>query len=230
MKRQLAFHLPPRENLGREDYIVTPSTALALCAMDRWRDWPGGKMLLVGPEGAGKSHLAAIWASATGAPRLAATDLAATDIVGLDLPALAATGAVAIEDADRIAGDRAAETALFHLHNMLLPAGRLLVTAKAPPRDWGLALPDLMSRLQAAALTRLEAPDDALLNGVLVKLFADRQLQPPPSLIPWAIARMPRSIRAARALVARMDELALERGCAPGLRLAAEILGDTLPE
>ncbi|WP_283176216.1 chromosomal replication initiator DnaA [Gemmobacter sp. 24YEA27] len=229
MSRQLAFHLPPQENLGREDYIVTPATALALCAVDRWRDWPGGKMLLIGPEGSGKSHLAAIWAGSTGAPRMAARDLAQLQS-DQDLPELAASGAVAIEDADQIAGDRAAETALFHLHNLLLPEGRLLVTGKTPPRDWGLTLPDLLSRLQAAAVTRIEAPDDALLNGVLVKLFADRQLQPPANLIPWAIARMPRSIRAARVLVSRMDELALERGCAPGLRLAAEILGETLPE
>ncbi len=225
MKRQLTFHLPPRENLRREDYIVTPATALALCAIDRWRDWPGGKMLLVGPEGAGKTHLAAIWASVTDAPRISASDLAEAD-----LPALAAPGAVAVEDADRIAGNREAEAALFHLHNMLLPEGRLLVTARTPPRDWGLVVPDLLSRLQAAALTRIEAPDDALLNGVLAKLFSDRQLQPPPSLIPWAIARMPRSIRAAQDLVARMDALALERGCAPGPRLAAEILGEELPE
>lgn len=229
MSRQLAFNLPPQEKLGREDYIVTPATALALCAIDRWREWPGGKMLLIGPEGSGKSHLAAIWASATGAPRIAAGDLARLQS-GQDLPDLASAGALAVEDADQIAGDLAAETALFHLHNLLLPEGRLLVTGQTPPRDWGLVLPDLLSRLQAAAVTRIEAPDDALLNGVLVKLFADRQLQPPANLIPWAIARMPRSIRAARALVARMDALALERGCAPGLRLAAEILGETLPE
>lgn len=225
MSRQLTFDLPPQQNLGRNDFIVTPATALALCAIDRWRDWPGGKMLLVGPEGAGKTHLAAIWVAGCGGCRIAARDLP-----GLDLAGLAAMRAVAVEDADQIAGNHEAETALFHLHNMLIPEGRLLVSAASPPRDWGLVLPDLLSRLQAAALTRIEAPDDALLYGVLAKLFADRQLQPPASLIPWAVARMPRSIRAARHLVERMDSLALARGCAPGLRLAAEILDETPPE
>ncbi|NPD14031.1 chromosomal replication initiator DnaA [Xinfangfangia sp. D13-10-4-6] len=222
---QLAFALPPQEKLGREDFIVTPATALALQATARWQDWPGGKMLLVGPEGAGKTHLAHIWATDCRATRIAATDLTEAD-----LTALAAGGAVVVEDADRIAGNRAAEAALFHLHNMVLPAGRLLITAKTPPRDWGLTLPDLLSRLQAAGLTRIEGPDDALLGGVLAKLFADRQLQIPASLIPWAIARMPRSIHAARHLVEQMDMLTLQRGCAPGLRLAAEILEEAPPE
>jgi len=106
----------------------------------------------------------------------------------------------------------AAEVALFHLHNMATEArASLLLTAACPPRDWGLKLPDLASRMQAAPLTRLEAPDDALLAAVLGKLFADRQVVVPPTLIPYLIARMERSLKAARALVARLDAQALAR-------------------
>ncbi|VDC32505.1 chromosomal replication initiator DnaA [Pseudogemmobacter humi] len=225
MSRQLTFDLPPREDLRRETFLVTPRTALALSAVDGWRDWPGGKMLLTGPRGSGKSHLAAIWAEDCGALRIDARDLAAAD-----LPFLAQGGAVAVEDAAAIGGSRALEEALFHLHNLLLPQGRLMITAATPPRDWGLVLPDLLSRMQAAAVTRLEAPDDALLSGVLVKLFADRQIQPPTALIPWLLARMPRSVGAAREIVARIDALALARGAAPGLRIAAEVLEELPPE
>lgn len=225
MIRQLAFDLPPQQNLRREDFVPSPANALALAEIDRWRDWPGGRMLLVGPSGAGKSHLTAIWAAEAGAAVIAAPDLAAAD-----LPALAAQGAVAVEDARRIAGDRAAETALFHLHNLLAGQGTLLVTADAAPRDWGLSLPDLLSRLQAMPLVRLDPPDDALLSAVLVKLFADRQLAVAPALIPWLVARMPRAIGAARAIVAALDARALAESRAITPRLAAEILDSAPPE
>ena len=124
-----------------------------------------------------------------------------------------------------MAGDPRAETALFHLHNRLaerrLP---LLLTAAAPPRDWGLGLPDLLSRMQGTAVTRLEPPDDALLSAALVKLFADRQIAVPASLIPWLVARMDRSLASARTLVARLDAAALARGGPVTRQLAAELL------
>ncbi len=225
MTRQLTFDLPPQQNLRREDFVPSPANVLALAQIDRWRDWPGGRLLLVGPQGAGKSHLTAIWAAGAQAAVIAAPALA-----GADLPALAASGGVAVEDADRLAGDAAAETALFHLYNLLAGSGALLVTAATPPRDWGLGLPDLLSRLQAMPLVRLDPPDDALLSAVLVKLFADRQLAVPPVLIPWLVARMPRSIGAARALVAELDARALAEGRAITPRLAAEILDSDPPE
>lgn len=208
MTRQLVLDLPLRSARGREDFFVAPANAQALAALDAWRDWPQGKAVLCGPPGSGKSHLAQVWATATGATVLPAADLAATD-----LPRLA-TGAVAIEDADRIAHDCAAEeTALFHLHNLLAEAGHpLLVTAASPPRDWGLGLPDLASRMQAAPLIRLDPPDDTLLRAVLVKLFADRQVQVAPQVIDYLLPRMTRSLDAARALVADLDSRALAEG------------------
>lgn len=176
-------------------------------------------MLLVGPAGAGKTHLAHIWAADTGARLVAATALA-----NADLPALAQT-AICVEDAEAVAGKPDAEAALLHLHNMAAEHGSpLLLTAATPPRDWGLALPDLASRMQAAPLARLDAPDDALLSAVLAKLFADRQIAVPANLIPWLINRMDRSFAAARTLVAALDATALAQ-CRPVTRqLAAEVL------
>lgn len=207
MNRQLAFDLPARQAFLRGDFFASPANAAALAAVEGGQDWPAGKMVLTGPAGSGKTHLAHIWASATGARLIEAVDL-----VGTDLPTLAATRAVGVEDADRIAGDRAAETALFHLHNMLAGTGRLLITATTPPRDWGMVLPDLKSRMQAAALTRIDPPDDALLSAVLVKLFADRQIAVPANLIPFLVLRIERSIDAARDVVAKLDGLALALG------------------
>lgn len=207
MSRQLAFELPGQEKLGRADFFTSPANAQGLAMIDMWRLWPGRMLLLVGPHGAGKTHLARIWAAEAEAQVLAASDLA-----GLGIGALA-SGPLALDDADRIAGEPAAETALFHLHNLMRERGLpLLLTARLPPRDWGLGLPDLDSRMKAMALVRLDPPDDALLSAVLAKLFADRQVAAPPSLIPYLLARMERSIDAARHLVAELDRRALARG------------------
>ena len=219
MIQQLIFDLPVGARLTRADFCVTPANALALAAVDAWRTWPNNKMLVVGPEGAGKSHLAQIWASDANAVLVPATQLAVTDI-----SALAAHRAVGIEDADTLAGDPAAEAALFHLHNLLATSGSLLVTGKTPPRDWGLTLPDLASRMQATALTCLDPPDDALLAAVLAKLFADRQLAISANLIPYLVVRMDRSIAAARRLVDALDARALSQHRPITRAMAGELL------
>jgi chromosomal replication initiation ATPase DnaA len=146
-------------------------------------------------------------------------------LAGADLPALAEAGAIVVEDAEAVAGVAAGETALFHLHNILgARDGALLLTAARPVRDWGLALPDLESRMQAIAVTRLDPPDDALLSAVLVKLFADRQIAVAPALIPYLASRMDRSFEAARDLVARLDALALAAGRPVTRQLASALL------
>ena len=218
---QLAFDLPVRVALGREDYFVSPANALAVAALEGWRGWPLGKMVLVGPAGAGKTHLAHVWASETDAAILPGADLAQADIAAM------AGRAVVVEDAARHTPDT--EAALFHLHNHLAQSGgALLLTADRPPRDWGLTLPDLASRVQAAAVTRLPGPDDALLAAVLVKQFTDRQLAVSPTLIPYLVQRMDRSFAAARDLVAALDARALALGRPVTRALAADLLGDGL--
>lgn len=219
MIKQLAFDLPAKAAYARDDFFVSHATYQALAAIDGWRNWPGGKMLLVGPEGAGKTHLAHIWADMSGAITVRGVDLDSED-----LPELAATGAVCVEDADAVAGHPARQTALFHLHNLVAPAGRLLITAAIPPRDWGLTLPDLQSRLQAVALTLLPLPDDALMSAVLVKLFADRQITVPPNLIAYLVSRIERSIGTARRLVADLDAASLTLGRPVTRALAADLL------
>lgn len=207
MNRQLIFDLPAKEGMTRAEYFVSPANALAMASLEGWQAWPGGKMLLLGAHGTGKTHLAQIWASENGAQVVAGQDLAEADI-----PALATTP-ILVEDAYLVAGRPKAEAALFHLHNLAAQNRRpLLLTATTPPRDWGLALPDLLSRMQATPITRIEAPDDMLLAAVLVKMFADRQLKVAPNLIAFLIARIPRSIGGAREVVAALDSAALAEG------------------
>ncbi len=217
MIEQLTFDLPVRPALGREDFLVSPANALAVATLDQPDLWPNGKLLLIGPEGAGKTHLAMVFAARTGAQVIEAGDLAAAD-----LPEAAA---LVIENADTAAGDPDAETALFHLHNhMTGRGGLLLLTAARAPRDWGLTLPDLQSRMEATATATLLPPDDALLGAVLVKLFADRQLQVAPGFIRWLVRRIDRSFATARAVVAALDAAALATKRPINSTLAATLL------
>lgn len=226
--RQLVLDLATRPALGRADFFVSPANRLALAQLDTWPAWPEGRLAVTGPAGSGKTHLAHVWASRSGARILPAAELA-----GVDLARLPGEAALAVEDADRLRelprAERAeAEEALFHIANRLaLGGGSLMVSGRAAPAQWELALPDLASRLGAAPVARLEAPDDALLAAVLVKLFTDRQLPVAPDLVSYLVSRMDRSFVAAETMVARLDAAGLERRRRITRGLAAEILRET---
>ena len=221
MARQLTFNLPAHAAQGLEDFLVTPSNANAMAAVDAWQDWPNRKLVLVGAEGTGKTHLTHVWAGIVGARIMGAADLTGTDI-----PTLAGQS-VAVEDADRIAGDVVAETALFHLHNLVLAeGGSLLITGNTAPSRWTINLPDLRSRLEGTTLATLDPPDDMLLSAVLVKLFDDRQIAVPANLIDYLLPRMNRSLAAVAELVDQLDHAALSEGRPLTRNLAARFLHD----
>ena len=174
----------------------------------------------MGPEGSGKTHLAHVWAEGSGARVVEAEALREAEV-----PALAEHGRVAVEDVPRAGAE--AHRALLHLHNLLAArGGSLLLTGRGAPPLWGVALPDLASRIEAAGVARLGAPDDALLAALLVKLFADRQVAASPGLVGWLLPRMERSFAAAQRIVARLDALALAEGRPVSRALAARVLGE----
>jgi chromosomal replication initiation ATPase DnaA len=218
--RQLVLDLAVRPALGRADFLVAPSNALAVALVDRWPDWPMRRLAVTGPEGAGKTHLAHVWSARTGAAILPAEALA-----GLAVGEVEPEAALVVEDADRVGAlGPAAEEALFHLCNRLAPAGGLMLSGREPPARWPVVLADLGSRLAATPVARLEPPDDALLGAVLVKLFADRQLGVAPDLVDYLVPRIERSFAAAEAVVAALDRAGLARRRPVTARLAAELL------
>jgi chromosomal replication initiation ATPase DnaA len=219
MATQLGLDLPARTALGRDDFMVAPSNAIALSMIDRSGTWPLYKLVLSGPEGSGKTHLTHVWAAATQA-RIIAAHALTPDMVD-DL----ATGPVAIEDVPDIRTDDVAQTALFHLHNLLQSAQMpLLMTGAPAPSHWRMSLPDLQSRIDAAGHAALEAPDDSLLAAVLGKLFNDRQVTPRPDVIPYLVTHMERSFDAAGLIVAALDSASLARKKPVTRSLAAELL------
>ncbi len=221
--RQMPMPMDLPTDHSRARFVTAPCNAQAMALIET-ADWPAGKLVLTGPAGAGKTHLLHIWADQRQAARIAPEALAQAD-----LETLAKHGAVAIDAAARVAGDARAETALFHLHNMLAERrGQLLLAARTPVRDWGIALPDLLSRLQAAPHVALAAPDDTLLAGVLAKLFADRQVAVSENLIPFLLPRMERSLDAAQRIVAALDAESLARKAPITRQLAADVMQKSL--
>ena len=218
LTRQLPLEFDHDSASGRDDLIVSGSLAAAVRIVDQWPDWPSPVVILAGPTGSGKSHLAAIWAARVGARTV---DISKPDPMVLEMPAL---GPVLIEDIDRAGFD---QTALFHLINAVREHGSAaLITTRLWPASWNVTLPDLASRLKAATVVEIAEPDEALLAQVMVKLFADRQVTVDDKIILWLVARMERSLAAARAVVTRLDQLALARGSKITRALAAEVMAE----
>lgn len=217
--RQLPLDLPPVENRTRDDFLVGGANEAALALIDAWPEWPARAVALVGPAGAGKSHLAALFHEASGAPILKAAELSIERV-----PQALARGALVLEDLGEGAIE---EAALFHLLNLVHEErAHLLVTSRELPAALAerLATRDLASRLRLMPVVRLGAPDDHLLAAVAVKLFADRQIIPDEALISYLMARVERSYAAIGELIAELDREALARKRPLTRALASELL------
>lgn len=204
MTRQLPLDLPHRPSLERDDLVVSAANRLAVEAVDAWPDWSHPVLLVTGPPGSGKSHLAEIWALEAGATVAGQSGAGRSDVGDiLKTPDFR----VVVDDVDRGGLD---EDALFALVNAArLGGGWLFLTGRKLPAAMEIATPDLRSRLSAATIVPLGAPDDALLTGVLAKLFADRQIEVEAGALRYLVERMERSLDAARRIVAAVDREAL---------------------
>jgi chromosomal replication initiation ATPase DnaA len=220
--RQLAFALPHAESLTRDNFLEGPANAAGLALIDSWPEWPSRTMMLVGPEGSGKSHLATIWAEQAGARSTAAHALTATNV-----PAALATGALVVEDLKAAAFD---ERALFHLLNLAREDQvYVLITARIAPSALDIELRDLRSRLRALPVVSLQAPDDQLFRALIVKFCTDRQLAIDETVVGYLATRIERSYAAARQAVELLDGEALRLGRPITRALAAEVLRNAAP-
>jgi chromosomal replication initiation ATPase DnaA len=219
---QIPLPLPHRPALGGEDFLVAPCNGDAVRWIDLWPDWPGPTLAVVGPKGSGKTHLASVWAAASGARFIDPGALA-----GPEWHTEPSDGALIVDDAHLLMGDGASEQAMFHLLNRVHGAkGRLMLTGDVPPARWPVALPDLRSRLGAVPVAEIGLPDDGLMAALLVKLFADRQIDVGVDVIGYLAARMERSFAAASGIVAAIDRRALAAGRAVTIPLVREILAE----
>lgn len=215
--RQLAFSLPHAESFSRDDFLEGPANTAALSLIESWPEWPNRIMLLAGPEGCGKSHLAAIWAERAGARSISAQGLTAATV-----PMALTTGALVVEDLNPKTFD---ELALFHLMNLAREeAAFVLMTARVTPAAIEIGLRDLRSRLRAVPVVTLMPPDDHLLRALIVKFSADRQMNIDEAIVSLIATRTERSVAAARLAVERLDAESLRLGRPVTRALAAELL------
>lgn len=215
--RQLALELPLASSFDPEDFLVAPCNERACAFLEEWEGGADPVVMLVGPAGSGKSHLAAVFAARTGA-----TVLAVSDLAGRSIHDLAALPALVVEDCDR---DRSEDAALFHLLNAVRErGGRLLLTARTGPGEWGAATADLLSRLRLARRIDIGEADEALLGALLVKFFVERQMPVETGVVDYVRRRIERSAAAARAFVEALDHEGLARRRRITRALAAEML------
>jgi chromosomal replication initiation ATPase DnaA len=212
---QIPLALPVEPRISREDLLESPSNQLAVDLVDRWPDWPSNIVILAGPIGSGKTHLARVWAGLSNAEVMLMDELAR-------YPDIAKTHSLVLEDAGNTKLD---EEALFHAINQARAHDKfLLITSRSFPSSWVVELPDLLSRLKLAHIVELQEPDDALLSGLMFKLFADRQLVVSPSVIDYLVNRMERSMEIAGSLVNWLDREALARHRKINRAMASEAL------
>jgi chromosomal replication initiation ATPase DnaA len=219
---QLTLDLPHRAAHGAEDFLVSACNLAAVRLIDAWPDWQDSGQLLIGPAASGKTHLARVWQARSGARALTDASLDMTLIEGAGEGA-----ALVVEDIDRGGYD---EKALFHLLNLARERGlSLLLTSRDAPSRLGCALPDLLSRLNGLPVVQIGAPDEALLKTVMLKHFADRQLDIDPKVLDFLALRSDRSLAAAALVVEAVDRAALATGRKISRQLIAEALAVTAP-
>jgi len=219
---QLTLDLPHRAALGAEDFLVSDCNLAAVRLIDAWPNWQDHVQLLIGPPASGKTHLARVWQALSGAEGLEPEHLA-MDFVD----SMSAGTPLVVEDADRVPYD---EKTLFHLLN-LVREKRLfvLLTARTVPSRWPLSLPDLLSRLNAVPAVEIGPPDEALIRTVMLKHFADRQLDIDPKVLTYLALHVDRSLAAAEAAVASVDRAALATGRKISRQLVIETLQASAP-
>ena len=207
---QIPIKFEPQTFYHREDFMVADCNRAALKAVESWPDWPFFALLLFGPKGCGKSHLAHIFAQTvclkTKKP-IPVGFVMAQDLTVKKIKTLHDEYSCLVVENLKADID---ENALFHLFNLYQnEGGYLLLTALKPPAYFNFKLPDLASRLKIIPSVALLEPDDKMLSALIVKLFSDRQINISQETLDYMTSHMERSFSYAIKLVEEADAVSL---------------------
>ncbi|MBL4614486.1 MAG: DNA replication protein [Magnetovibrio sp.] len=220
--KQIPFDFDHRPALGGEDFLVAPPNAHAIAWVERWPDWPGPVLVIAASQGAGKTHLAHVFQCMSGARMITPRDLQSERADGV----LVGASALVLEDVTEFLVEGLAEE-LLHLYNLAREGDiKILMTGENPPARWPIELKDLSSRLNTAPVAQIQPPDDALLMALIVKQFADRQLNIDQDVLTYMLARMDRSFAGVRDLIRAVDERALAQKRAITIPLVRQVIED----
>lgn len=203
MQAQIPLSFPVTESYRADDFMPAECNKEALNWIERFPDWPYPAVIIYGEKGCGKTHLLSLWQEKAGLKH------------------------IAIDDVDQFFGNPEAEEELFHQFNLAkedLTYILLSMTNKVNVQP--IKLPDLASRLRAAPQIEIHAPDDNVLQGVLVKMLHDRQLKVEPGVVNYIVPRIERSFASARDLIAQIDKSSLAEKRSVTVPLVREILND----
>jgi chromosomal replication initiation ATPase DnaA len=170
-------------------------------------------MVLVGPEGSGKSHMGSAWAQ-----RALATPISPLATAEQALEAFNDhRGRLLLDDVDCGMDD---EAVFLLLDLARVQGGAILLTCRTPPADWPFRSADLASRCLALPRSLLTEPDEVLLQGVLRRLCRARFVEMSDDVARFAARHMERSFSAARRVAEALDS-DIVRGAKPVSKLAA---------
>jgi DnaA-homolog protein len=210
----MQLHLPlDAQVLPELDALEGAHAAAVRAAVRALLDDPGGRVLLVGGRGTGKTHtLAAVCREAAQrSMSVALVPLAhaqSADAASVD--EMWQYDLLCIDDIQSMAGDAARERALFRCYNECEASGtRLLMSARATPAALGIDLPDLVSRLSACIVLQMGPLDDVALQRILTARAEKLGFRLPESVCQYLLRRVSRNTHDLEKLLARVAQLSL---------------------
>ena len=212
---QFTLDLPPAPaRLRRADFILTDANRGDLATIDAWRESGEFALAICGAPSAGKTHLASILAGEMDGDHVAVAEDGGIDVVmGERL--------FVVDELERLSRPGLLLEAMERARNS---KGRIVLVGRGRPTDWAGGLRDLETRLDATPRVDVSPPDEELLQAVILKLFADRQLSVPDRVAAYAAPRLRRRLSAANAFVAAMDKASIAAQAPAGVPLARTVL------